>query len=309
MPSIRDIKRRMRSVANTGKITRAMEAVSATKMRKAQAVAFAARPYAVHALKLLQKLSGASSVSHWLLEERPRKKIAIMLVTSDKGLCGVLNANVIRKFEKILPELVEGHSDHSATPPDIITIGRFGAKYITRHIGKPIKEFEGIGDIVGIEESRPVSRFLLHAYQFKHYDAVYAVYANFISVLKQESVMRQLLPLTKERLREMAMGIVLRSAKEDSATGTKYQYEYKLEPNPNEILDLLLPALVEAEAYHVLLEANASEHSARMIAMKNASDNAKDLLEALQLSYNKVRQAGITREIAEITGGAAALES
>lgn len=314
MSSIRDIKRRMRSVANTGKITRAMEAVSATKMRKAQAVALAARPYAAKALELLEHVSEKTNAQHWLLNARPIEKIAVVLVTSDKGLCGVLNANVLRKFESFIEKTAEGHTSHVVTPPrrhpyaffDIISVGRFGASYARRRGYGVVKEFEGIGDIATLGASTPISQYVLRAYEFKQYDAVYAIYANFKSVLKQESVVRQLLPLTKEALREMVRGISSKAVI-GNPKSAQYAHEYKFEPSPDEILNTLLPVLVEAQLYHVLLEANASEHSARMIAMKNASENAKELLETLRLTYNNARQAGITREIAEITGGAAAL--
>lgn len=304
MPSLRDIRRRMKSVANTGKVTKAMEAVSATKMRKAQHVALAARPYAAKALELLENLSERTEKKPWLMEARTVKRAALLLVTSDKGLCGVLNANVVRAFEKFTREHHVWFAEHAC---EIIAVGKFGATFAKRKGYAVRNEYAGVGDIVSLEASKPISSFVLHGYENKEFDILYAVYSNFVSTLRQEVVVRQILPLTEASLREMVGGISTRPIVHDPRPAM-YRYEYRFEPSSQELLEPLLVTLLEVNMYHMLLEANASEHSARMIAMKNASENAEELLDGLRLSFNKARQAGITREIAEITGGTVALE-
>lgn len=306
---------------NTGKITRAMEAVAATKMRKAQQVALAARPYAEKALELLGRLSGKIEVAHWLLEKRPIERILLVLVTSDKGLCGVLNNNAIRRFETF----VKSHADAvRESRCDFVTVGNYGARYLKRRGYALAKEFVSIGDIARLAESQPVSDFVLEGWRARRYDKVFAVYTNFISTLKQSATLQDILPLTKEGIGEIAGGMTSDRAQASSFPSTDsgsraksmgkphtsgFRYEYKFEPSPGEILETLLPALLRVRIYQAILESNASEHSARMVAMKNASDNAEELLEELRLFYNKARQTGITREIAEISAGAAALEN
>lgn len=292
---------------NTGQITRAMEAVSATKMRKAQQVALAARPYALAALDILERVSGKVETAHWLLERRPIKKIGLIILTSDKGLCGVLNNNILRAFERFARKNKEHFNNGQC---EIITVGKFGANYLKRRGYNVVMEFEDMGDVTDINESEAISKLILDACRDKKYDAIFSVYTNFISTLSQEAVARSIFPLTMEDIRDFVdeIDLVYGNIKRD-AESERFSYDYLLEPSPAEILDPLLQKLMEVKIYHMLLEANASEHSARMIAMKNASDNAKDLLNTLQLSFNKARQASITREIAEITGGAAALES
>ncbi len=312
MPSIRDLKRRMKSVQNTGKITRAMEAVAATKMRKAQHVALAARPYSQKALEILGRVSDKTEGMHWLLERRPIRRIALVLVTSDKGLCGILNHNVLRRLE----EFIEAHREIIREGGcDFIAVGLYGARHLKRRGYMAVKEFAGVGDFARLEESRPIADFLLEAWRDGVYDEVFAIHTDFISTLKQRAVLRMILPLTKEAIEEIATGVNERlTGHEARSVGTKRErsnffYEYKLEPSPQEVLEMLLPALARVRIHQIILESNASEHSARMLAMKNASDNAEELLDNLRLSFNKARQAGITREIAEITAGAAALES
>jgi len=305
--SLRDIKRRMRSVKNTGQITRAMEAVAATKMRRAQQVALAARPYAVKALELLSRVSEKTELTHWLLEQRPERRITVMLVTSDKGLCGVLNMNVLRMFERFAAEHREMFEGGKC---DIVALGRYGARYARRRGYGIAREYEGVGDYATLEQSKPVSDFLLEQYRAKQCDAAYVLYTDFISTLKQSAVIKKMLPLSKEQLEEIAAGVNTKNQKPTlrENSGSAFSYIYMLEPTPAEVLESLLPALVRVRMHQIILESNASEHSARMLAMKNASDNAEELFGELRLTYNKVRQAGITRELAEITAGAAALE-
>src|SRR3989338_2746455 len=199
--SLRDIKRRMRSVKNTGQITRAMEAVAATKMRKAQQVALAARPYAVKALELLSRVSDKTEFTHWLLERRTQERIVVILVTSDKGLCGVLNMNVLRAFERFVHEHREWFENDRC---DIVALGRYGARYARRRGYNVAREYEGVGDYAKLEESQPVSGLILEQYRAKQCDAVYAIYTDFISTLKQLAVIKKVLPLSKEQLEEMA---------------------------------------------------------------------------------------------------------
>lgn len=307
--STRDLKRRMRSVRNTGQLTRAMEAVAATKMRKAQAVALLTRPYGRKVVEVLGRLLEGGPLEHWLVEPRSVERLALVLITSDKGLCGVLNYNVLGQLERFLEAhrslLAEGRCH-------FIPVGLYGARYLKRR-GYPIaQEFSGVGQTARLADVEPLANFLLERYRAGQYDAVFAVYTDFVSTLKQAAVLRKILPLAPGALAAAVEGIPRKEASpalsEPPVAAGPYRYEYRFEPSPREVLEMLLPALFRTRLYQIILEANASEHSARMVAMKNASENAAELLDHLRLSLNKARQSGITREIAEITAGAAALE-
>ncbi len=309
MLSPRDIKRKIKSVGNTRQITKAMEMVSAAKMRRSQQVALQSRPYCESALELLGNLSRRADYKrHPLLITRPIKKRALIVITSDKGLCGGLNSNVFRKALKYL-------EDKSDREIDIIAIGKKARDYLAWRGYNIRAEFTKIGDSVKIEDTTHIATLIMDLYREEEYDLITAVYTNFLSTLKQEVVLRQVLPISIKGIKEIVSGIVpeqgryveLKDNKKTTEETSSWNYEYKFEPSAKEVLNELLPGLLKVQIYHMILEANASEHSARMVAMKNASENAEKLINELAIIYNKLRQSAITKEISEITAGREAL--
>ena len=297
MKLARDIKRRMRTIGNTQQITRAMEAVSATKMRRSQEFALAARPYAESALRLLGNIGQkTASKIHPLLEKRRGKNVCLIVITSDKGLCGGYNGGVLRKAQGYL-------DDNSEKNIDIITIGKKARDYFKFRNYERAKEFIGFGDFVKLEETMPVADRILQDWQEKKYSKIICTFTNFVSTLRQEIAVRQVLPVTKKGIKEIVEGIG-----GPAHQVPDYNYRYLFEPSREKVLSKLLPLLVDIQIHYMILEANASEHSARMVAMKNASENAEEILEELNLFYNKARQAAITSEITEVTAGREALE-
>lgn len=310
MPSGRDIKRRMRSVKNTQQITRAMEAVSATKMRRSQDVAIKARPYSYAAMEILGNISKKITRGHIFLKQKKEKNICLVVITSDKGLCGSLNGNLLRKTLVFLKE-----SEGGGKKVSIVSVGKYGANFLKRRKADILREYKGVGDIASLKDSHEVSNFVIDGFFEEKYDAVYVFYTRFISTLKQSPEKVKLLPLSPKTFNFILEDLVPLEGKysdekkiKEIKEKSRFNFEYKFEPSEEVLLRELLSSLVRAEFYHVILESNASEHSARMVAMKNASENAKELLYALQLSYNKARQASITREISEVTSGAEALK-
>jgi len=300
MKSTREIKHRMRSIGNTQQITRAMEAVSATKMRRSQEFALIARPYAEHALRLLGNVSEKTSPTlHPLLEKRRGKKVCLIVITSDKGLCGGYNGGILRKAQEYL--------DNSKFSIDIVVVGKKARDYFKFRNYSLAGEFIGFGDFVRMEETLPVSERILMDWKEKKYSKIVCAYTNFISTLKQAAVIRQILPITKEAIEEIVAGITPERGRYIEQASS-FNYTYLFEPSREKVLDELLPLLVKIKIHHMILEANASEHSARMVAMKNASENAEEILGELNLFYNKARQAAITEQIAEVTAGREAME-
>lgn len=327
--NIRDIKRRQKSVKNIGQMARAMELVSVTKMRKSQRVALASRPYSRAALKILrnisQKMDASKSyffgnVQTWTCDVQV-KKTAILLITTDKGLCAGLNTNVFRKAEKLISGFIK-NTGSATSCEDFIVIGKKGEEWCRRKNFNVIKSFNNFGDYVEVSEITSVSEFLINIFRGGEYTQIFAVYTNFISALKQEAVSRKILPLNEKELNEIIDSIVpaygkfsdsdfqVSSFNSASAKATadkqvsSFDFEYKFEPKAEEVLDEVLYSLVETEIYYIILENNASEHSARRMAMRNAYENADEMLSDLTLTYNKARQAGITQELSEIAAGA-----
>ena len=308
MPSARDIKKRIKSVKSTSQITRAMEAVSATKMRKSQEFALRARPYALAGLEILRNILLRTTALPPLMQKREIKKSALLVVTSDKGLAGAFNANVLRRSEQWIEEQKQADKPHT-----LILVGKKARDYFERRNAPIQRSFVGFGDFSTLDETIQISGLVLEDFLANHYDEIDAVYTHFRTTLKQETFLRKILPLEKGSIEEIVAGIVPEygrfadiPSKEGHDHGI-FNYEYKFEPNPEEILNELIPQLVKIKIHHMILESNASEHSARMVAMKNASESAEDLMSELNLVYNKARQASITRELTEITAGADAL--
>ena len=306
MATGRAIKNRIRSTQNIRQITQAMEAVSAVKMRKSEASAIKGRPFALYALSILkhieEKLGEIPRKSSSLFDIRDGGKNLYVIITSDKGLAGSFNSNVIRKSESILKE----HSNS-----DIIAIGKRGRDYFNRKGSNVIFNFEGIGDFAELFEVEPISKKIISLFENKTYDRVSIIYTNFLSALKQEVVVRPLLPLQADILKKVIENIIPETGKfsELRKSTLENSLDYIFEPNAEELVKELVPTLVEIEVLHAVLEANASEHSSRMIAMKNASENAKDMIGTLTILFNKTRQAQITKELIEITSGKEALEN
>jgi F-type H+-transporting ATPase subunit gamma len=291
MPSTRDIRRRIKSVKNTAQITKAMQMVASSKMRKAQLAALAGRPYSALMHNMLAHVSGhAGDFSHPLMDKREGNKRAVILVSTDKGLCGALNSNLTREAAKF---------DRETTV--FICAGKKGAQFISRTKRKLAAEFT-YKDAPLFAEARAISKFAQDLFLKGEVDRVEVLYTKFISTLNQKPEVMPLLPIGEipdARNRE--------HAQETSPTADAPQLEYLFEPNAEGVLGSLLPHYLNFQIYQILLEAKASEHSSRMVAMKNATDNAKQLIKDLTLEYNKLRQANITKELLEITTAQMAL--
>ncbi len=327
MATLRTIRLRIKGTKNIKQITRAMEAVSAVKMRKSQQVALAARPYATSALEILKNLEASSGEAGELspfLEKREVKNTLLVVVTSDKGLAGPFNANVLKKAEQFIKGALDSRLRGNDTSTfSIAAVGKKAGEYFSRRGRTPAESWTGCGDIVELSEVEHVFNFVKESFEQKKVDEVFIVYTNFLSAMKQEVVVRKLLPFSEEGLEEMVKGIVPEKGKFSESSSAPLQRgstessrgrgvestEYIFEPSPKEIFDSILPALLKIEIYHAILEANASEHSSRMVAMRNATDNAGELIKAYTVTLNKARQAAINKELAEITGGSEALSA
>ena len=304
MQSTQQIRRQIQSTKNTSQITKAMEMVSAAKMRKSQEAALMARPYAEAALHVLENVSESIEPrKHILLERREVKNVCLFVVTSDKGLCGGLNSGVFKKVSKIIKE-----NEAQGRKVSVVAIGKKAESYFRKTKNDLIAVFNGIGDSVELKETLPISKLLIDDFRDKKFDKVMAIYTNFVSTLKQDTRVKTILPITRRSLEETIEeieDIVPKNSKDENDSNN---LEYKFEPSSGEVLCKLLPNLIEIQSYHIILESNASEHSARMVAMKTATDSAKDMLEDLNLLYNYIRQQKITQEISEISAGVAAQE-
>ena len=309
MGSIKVIKSRIKSVRNTSQITKAMEVVSATKMRKAQNFAIRARPYAVASLEILKNLISRTETLPALLQSRTVQTSCLLVVTADKGLAGAFNSNVLKAAEAWIRA-----REAANQPCTLIAVGKKAKEYCERR-KKPMHEhFINFGDYAHLDETLPVAETIIQGFVLGAWDEADAVYTHFRTTLKQETVLKKILPVTKEGIEDIVRAIVPEYGKfseieNGNHTALRYSYEYIFEPSPEAILNDLIPQILRMQIHHIILESNASEHSARMVAMKSASDNARDLIGELTLEYNKSRQASITRELTEITAGREALEN
>ncbi len=310
MESSQNLKRRMRSVANIGTITKAMELVAATKMRRAQELALTSRPYAYTALELLGILSELKNVpAPELMTQRPVERTAFVLVTSDRGLAGAFNSAVIRKFEHYARE---NHIDLASAKYSFIAVGQKAKSYLDRRKLPVVAAFTRVGDFTHMEEVEPISDFLIDGFLKRDFDEVISFSMHFVTALRQDVFVRGLLPISADKIRESIEFLIPESGRysqyiDKNILIDNREKQYKIEPSPREVLAELAPALLKIRIYHMILEANASEHSARRVAMKNASDNASELSEELNVVYNKSRQASITNQIIEVTSGAQAM--
>ena len=284
MPDIRTIRRQIRGVQNISKITRAMEMVAASKMKRAQERGLAGRPYAEKIYQVIADLAALPETGralHPLLQQRPVNKKALVHISPDRGLCGGLHATINRRAASFILE--------QTVPVTLIIVGRKGLDFMRRY-GRDIHaEFTNLGDQPNLLDTLPISRIIIDDYTKGQIGQVYLVYAQFISTMVQRPIVEQILPV------------------KPAAIPTAQNVDYIYEPGPHAVLGELLPRFVEMQIYHAILESIASEQSARMVAMRNATDNANELISDLTLMYNKARQESITIELLDITGGAEAL--
>lgn len=297
MASIREIRRRIKSVKNISQVTRAMQMVAASRMRRAQERALASRPYAAKAWEILTGLAaqrGNVEQLHPLLTRRDEiRNIAIILITADRGLAGAYNSNILRTTSRFMRE-------QNKETASLITVGRKGRDLMVRYGRKVIADFTDMPPLPSSLDIAPITRLAVDGFLGGEFDEVYLAYTDFINTLNQEPTIRLLLPIRAGHVESKVLSEYLTSSE---AVPSEYIYE----PNPAALLDTLLPRFTELQIYQAILESRASEESARMVAMRNATDNAKELIGDLTLTYNKVRQDAITKEMLDIAGGAEAL--
>jgi F-type H+-transporting ATPase subunit gamma len=273
-----------------------MQAVAASRMLRAQEAVLATRPYAQRAWTLLTHLAsqrGETGETHPMLEARPVNRVALVLLTSNRGLCGAFNANIIREamdYIEALPVSV-----------DVVAVGRKGRDFLLRRGQSLVAEFSDLPAQPSLMDVTPIARIVLDGFRDGTYDAVWLAYTDFVNTLRQDPVVKRLLPLTPTELEKQAMAEYVEEAE------TAEVPEYLYEPDPRAILDTVVPRFTELQVYQAVMESIASEHSARMVAMRNATENAEALTQDLQLTYNKARQQAITSEIMDIAGGSEAL--
>lgn len=286
MANAREIQRRIRSVKNMGQITRAMEMVSAVKMRRAQQRVTASRPYSEQLRKIMSDLATLQPdpeqlAQFPLLQKRPIQNIMLIVVSPDRGLTGALNSNILRRGSRYILE-------EAQAPVQVIPVGKKARDYFVRTRQNVVAEFIGIGDDVTLDQVRTIADIAIDEFVAGHVDAVYVVYSRFVNTLVQRPEAMQILPVEPPEAHE------------------GYS-DYIFEPGPEAVLNDLLPRYIEVQLYQAMLEGLASEHSARMVSMRSASDNAKEIASELTLSRNKARQSQITAEVSEIAAGANAM--
>lgn len=282
--TVRELKRRIDSVKNIGQVTKAMEAVAASKMRKAQDATLASREYADKAREVLTYLASQPTqpeVPTPLLEQRPVENVGLILITPDRGLAGALVSNILRKAIDFIKSVEQ--------PVAVIAIGRKGVQFMGYHNYPLHATFTDIPDLPSTAEISPIVRLAIDDFVDGTFDQIHLCYTDFINTMRQTPVVRQLLPV------------------QPAPPAERLVAEYEFEPDPQSILNAILPDFTLFQLYQAILEAQASEHSARMVAMRNATENAEELVEDLTLTYNKARQTEITLEILDIAGGAEAL--
>lgn len=300
MPPLREVRNRIRSVKNISQITRALEAVSASRVRRAQARALASRAFSEKAWEILLNVQNASkgAVAHPLLLERPEvKNILVVVITSDRGLAGAYNANILRVVDRFAARM-----NRSAS---YVTIGRKGRDTLIRAGKKVVAEFSDMPAEPKITDISPIARLAMDAFMSGEVDEVLIGYTDFINMLTQRPVVAGWLPLSTHEEAQRAAGDYIKPTPHVTEGAVNYEYE----PDAAAVLNEIVPRFTELQLYQALLESQASEHAARMAAMRNATDNATQLVSDLTLEYNKARQSAITSEILDIVGGAAALQA
>jgi F-type H+-transporting ATPase subunit gamma len=285
LASLRDIKSRINSTKKTSQITKAMQMVATAKLSRAEANAKAFVPYMDKISEVVASIAnGSSDVSHPMLESRTIKRTAYLVLTSDRGLKGAFNSSVIRAVFQAIQQRHQSNDEFV-----IIAIGKMGSEFFKKRGMNVISEITGVSDTTSFASIKDIASNAVNMYTDGTFDELYMYYNHFVSPIQQDVTEKKLLPLS-------------------DISSDKKLTSYEFEPNEAEILEVLLPQYAESLIYGALLDSKASEHAAQMTAMKNATDNAKDLIDGLTLTYNRARQAAITQEITEIVGGAAALE-
>lgn len=295
MANLRDIKKRITSVQSTRQITRTMEMVSTAKIKKAQERIEAARPYALSMMEVLGNVARyAIGASHpLLLEHEKRDRVVVICVTSDRGLAGAFNSNILRMTEDAIRD-----EQNAGAEVDVIAVGKKAASYFRYRGIEPLATYRDISDKPTFADAESIASHVIPPYEAEDVDAVFILFNRFKNVAEQKPETHQLLPIERRVMDEAA----------DDVESARINAEYQFEPDAESVLALLLPTYVETLIYRALMESAASEHGARRTAMKAATDNASEMITTLTRSYNRARQAAITQEIAEIVGGSAALE-
>lgn len=300
--SVKEIKRKIKSIKSTRQVTKAMELVATSKMKKAVNQAVNLRSYGYVATRMLSQLSKKHTKLHKFFQKREVKNVLVLLFSTDKGLCGGLNANLFKKLVNVLKNSEAKYPQANFT---FATSGKKGAEFL-RRIGKNVDfVFPAFSANPQFSDIFPISKITIKGFMEDKYDEVLMVYPDFQSILLQKAVMRPLLPFSLENFELMMEELGSKFSKE--MPQVEKETEYKLEPTPEFIIDNIVPQLTEMQIYQAVLETAASEHSARMVAMQNATKAASDLMNDLVLTYNQARQAAITAEISEIAAGMAAV--
>ncbi len=296
MAGTKEIKRRIKSVKSTKKITKAMELVSASKMKRAISATLSARPYSGYSWEVLQALSEhVTETKNPLLEVREVTKTLVIFVTSNRSLCGGYNAQVTRKTIGFLKENTGQHID-------FISVGSKGEAALRRMGQNIIASFNGVSDKPTLKDVLPIANYAIDLYKKKEYDRIVVAYTDFVSGLTQIPRIYTLLPVKREELKEELLG-------ESQVSDTKHQTptDYTFEPDYETLMSIIVEKIARMRVFQMILESSASEHSARMLAMKNASDAAGEMIDELTLAFNKARQGSITQEISEISAGMASV--
>ena len=298
MPNSKAIKNRIKSVKNTKKITKAMELVAASKMKRAVSATLASRLYARYSWEVLTSIGESMKEStNPLFADREVKNVLLFLITSNRGLCGVYNAQVIKKAISMLK------NDFGNVNVDIISIGKKGDTAMRRLGKKIIASFTDLPDNLSISDVYPVSQMAIDEYLSFRYDQVLIAYTDFVSALSQKPKIKQLLPISKASLKELIESVENLDKQEDKEVKKERSTDYLFEGGKEEMIGDLALKLTRMQIYQMLLESNASEQSSKMVAMKNASEASEEMIDDLTLVFNKARQSNITREISEISAG------
>lgn len=303
MAGTKEIKRRIGSVKNTKKITKAMELVAASKMKRAVNTTMASRLYAKYSWEVLTSIgTNIEDISHPFFDTRENGKTLLVIISSNRGLCGAYNAQIIKTAINLLKS--------SSASVDVVAIGKKGSVAMTRMNQKIVASFTDLPDNISLRDIIPISNFLTEEYAKNEYEKVLVGYTDFISALNQKATIKQILPVSKTELKDFITSVG-EEKNTDSPTDEDNQNnktEYLFEGDKNKLISSLSEKLIRMQVYQMLLESNASEQSARMMAMKNASDASSEMIDDLTLAFNKARQANITREISEISAGMASVQ-
>ena len=306
MESLQNLNRRRKAVRNIGSITKAMEVVAAIKMRKGEETTLSSRPYAFKVLDLLEKLSRISGIGNVFTKPSPSGKTLIVLITSDRGLIGAFNTQVLRAFENFISK--------DAGDYIFVAVGKKAESHLLKKSFNVIRKYYGFGDFINVEEITPLSDFITSGFLSGEWGRVVTISMHFRSALKQETLVRDVLPIDFKNIRKTILDIVPEHGRwaelreKNGLKSSDREVDYIFEPSPEELIANLIPHLLKMKIYHLVLEANASEHAARYVAMKSASDNAQELSQKLLIQFNNARQAAITGELVEMSATQSALK-